>query len=441
MQNQAVIDLNKNFIPEAPPVMKYCLYARKSSEAEEKQALSIDSQVKEMLALATKNGINVEEVYRESHSAKDCGLRPVFNQLIADIRIGKFNGILVWHPDRLSRNAGDLGALVDLLDQKKLIEIRTYSQRFTNNPNEKFLLMILGSQAKLENDNKSINVKRGLKTRAEMGLWPSVAPTGYLNHPDRTMKCHVIIDPLRSHIIKMMFEKAVYEKFSGRQMFRWLKDEVKFTTKSGKPLTISNIYIILRNNFYMGLIEYPRGSGKWYAGKHEPLISQELFRKVQEKLDTNKHESKGDKDFAFTKLMKCGMCKSGVTAEEKYKNLADGSIKKYIYYSCTRFHDKNCKNTYLPETDLISQLVEIIDRIDINTVGIKSKLEKEIERYGDFRSKVLGMDETEKITQSRLDIRGYMKYILEKGAIQEKRELMQSFTSKLILINKRVVLE
>ncbi len=421
--------------------MKYCLYARKSSEAEEKQALSIDSQVKEMLDLATKNAINVEEIYREAHSAKDCGVRPVFNQLIADIRIGKFNGLLVWHPDRLSRNAGDLGALVDLLDQKKLIEIKTYSQRFTNNPNEKFLLMILGSQAKLENDNKSINVTRGLRSRVEMGLWPSVAPTGYLNHPDRTMKCHVVVDPLRSHIIKMMFEKAAYEKFSGRQMFRWLKDEVKFTTKNNKPLTISNIYIILRNNFYMGLIEYPRKSGKWYAGKHEPIISQELFRKVQEKLDTNTHESKGDKEFAFTKLMKCGMCKSGITAEEKYKNLADGSIRKYIYYGCTKFHDKNCKNTYLPETDLVSQLIEIIDRIDINQVGIKGKLEKEIERYGDFRSKVLGMTEDDKIRQNKLDIRGYMKYILEKGAIQEKRELMQSFTSRLILINKRVVLE
>lgn len=172
MENQAVWP-HSTSLPEVPPVLKYCLYARKSSEAEEKQALSVDSQVKEMLSIATKNGIDVVEVYRESHSAKDCGTRPVFNELLNDIRIGKFNAILVWHPDRLSRNAGDLGALVDLLDQKKLIEIRTYSQRFTNNPNEKFLLMILGSQAKLENDNKGINVKRGLRTRVEMGLWPS----------------------------------------------------------------------------------------------------------------------------------------------------------------------------------------------------------------------------------------------------------------------------
>src|SRR5690606_13582043 len=104
-----------------------------------------------------------------------------------------------------------LGALVDLLDQKKLIEIRTHSQRFTNNPNEKFLLMILGSQAKLENDNKSINVKRGLRTRVEMGLWPSIAPTGYLNSTNKDKKGVVFIDTDRAPTIKEMFIRVGHQ--------------------------------------------------------------------------------------------------------------------------------------------------------------------------------------------------------------------------------------
>ena len=391
--------------------------------------------------IAQKENLNIADMYRESHSTKDCGQRPMFNKLIIDIKEGKFDGILVWHPDRLSRNAGDLGSLVDLLDQKKLVEIRTYSQKFTNNPNEKFLLMILGSQAKLENDNKSINVKRGLRTRVESGLWPSVAPTGYLNHPDRTMKCHVIPDPTRSHVIRMMFEKSAYEKIGMRSLYRWLKDEVKFVARSGKPLSLSNVQTILRNNFYMGLIEYPRGSGKWYTGKHEPIIGQELFKKTQEKLDSDRNCEGVKREFAFTRLIKCGICKSGVTAQEKHKNLADGSIKKYTYYGCTHALDTNCRNTCMREEELVSQLIEIIDRIDINQVGIKDRLEKEIEKYSNFRSNVLCISEGERIIQSRLDLRGYMKYILEKGALEEKRELMQSFTSKLILINKRVVIE
>jgi site-specific DNA recombinase len=209
--------------------LRYCLYARKSSEAEEKQALSIDSQAKEMLIVAQRDNLNVIDIYKESHSAKDCGQRPIFNKLLTELREGKFNAILVWHPDRLSRNAGDLGALVDLLDQKKLIEIKTYSQRFTNNPNEKFLLMILGSQAKLENDNKSINVKRGLKTKCEMGLWPSVAPTGYLNSKNVDEKGKIFIDPQRAPVIKEMFERVAQKGDSGRKLFRWLK-EIKFVS-------------------------------------------------------------------------------------------------------------------------------------------------------------------------------------------------------------------
>ena len=105
---------------------KYCLYARKSSESEERQVLSIDSQIKEMLQLAEREGLNVIEMRRESHSAKSTGERPVYNELLADIRKGKFTGILTWAPDRLSRNAGDLGAIVDLMDQGLLREIRTH---------------------------------------------------------------------------------------------------------------------------------------------------------------------------------------------------------------------------------------------------------------------------------------------------------------------------
>ena len=129
--------------------IRYVLYARKSSEDDECQALSIDSQVKEMLTIAEHQGVIVIETRTESHSANYSGQRPVFNQLIKDLRAGMFDGILTWATDRLSRNAGDLGSIVDLIDNGKLREIRTHGQTFTNTPNDKFLLMILGSQAKL----------------------------------------------------------------------------------------------------------------------------------------------------------------------------------------------------------------------------------------------------------------------------------------------------
>ena len=115
---------------ETPQKIRYCLYARKSTEQEDKQALSIESQVKEMQSLAEREGLEIVEIKREAHSSKEDGQRPVYNELMAEIRQGKFNGILTWAPDRLSRNAGDLGSVVDLMDQKLLHEIRTYGQKF-----------------------------------------------------------------------------------------------------------------------------------------------------------------------------------------------------------------------------------------------------------------------------------------------------------------------
>lgn len=417
--------------------LKYCLYARKSSEAEEKQALSIDSQVKEMLTIAQRDNLNVIDMYRESHSAKDCGQRPVYNKLLVDIREGKFDGILVWHPDRLARNAGDLGALVDLMDQKKLIEIKTHSQRFTNNPNEKFLLMILGSQAKLENDNKSINVKRGLKTKCELGLWPSVAPTGYLNSKNKDQKGVVFVDPARAPTIKEMFTKVAYEGWSGRKIFRWLRD-IKFITRTGKPLTLSNIYVILNNHFYHGTFEYPKRSGRWFTGKHIPLISKELFDDVQKQLHLQIKAHNRDKQFAFTKLLSCGNCGSGITACEKYKNLKDGSVSKYIYYGCTRARDINCKEGYIEEKVLISQLTDILDQIDLDQSGVKKKLEAEIERHKKFHSGIMGKSEEEYLAKDA-DIRNYAKYLLNEGSMFEKRDLLSCIKSSLKVVNKKLI--
>jgi len=434
------IQVNNHQTPIISPRLRYCLYARKSTEADELQALSIDSQIKEMLSIAEREKLDVVEIRKESHSAKAVGQRLVFNQILKDIRAGKFNAILTWAPDRLSRNAGDLGSLVDLMDQKILYGIRTYSQKFTDSPNEKFLLMILCSQAKLENDNKSLNVKRGLKTRAEMGLWLSTAPTGYLNEKRTDRKGSVIVDPPRAPIIKQMFEKVAYEQYSGRKLYQWLKS-INFKTRTGKHLSLSNIYIILRNTFYYGVFEYPRGSGNWYTGKHKSLISKELFDKVQERLTRDKIIRSESKEFAFTKLMKCGLCGSGITADEKFKKLKNGGVNRYVYYGCSRSRDHNCKCGYLRERDLINQLLDIIDKINLDKIGMREKLEKEVERYHKFRNGVLGISKENTVKQKEIDLRNYAKYILKEGNIFEKRELLSCLRSKLILKNKVIRLE
>lgn len=419
--------------------IKYCLYARKSTESEERQVLSIDSQIKEMLEMAEKENLNIIGIKRESHSAKATAQRPIFNELIADIKSERFNGILTWAPDRLSRNAGDLGSIVDLMDEKKLLDIRTHGQRFSNNPNEKFLLMILGSQAKLENDNRGINVKRGQRARVEAGLWPGMAPFGYLNQYRLDKKCQIIQDPDRAPIVRQMFEKVAYEQWSGRKIYHWLKFELNFKTKGNKWLSLSGIFRALVNPFYYGRFEYPQGSGKWYQGKHEPIITRELFEKTQEQLQrADKTKGKQNHEFAFTKLLTCGYCGSGITAEEKYKNLKDGTVARYIYYGCTRVRDRNCKNQYVREDDLIRELLKIIDQVEVDKLGMRFKLEEEVERYNRFHNLVLGGESSEAVRVKKIDVRTYAKYLLENGSVSDKRELLVFLKSKLIYEDKKV---
>ena len=418
--------------------LRYCLYARKSSESDERQTMSIDSQIKEMLQLAQKDGLQVTDVRQESHSAKAAGQRPEFNRLIQDIKNGKFNAILSWAPDRLSRNAGDLGSVVDLLDQKLLVEIRTYGQKFTNSPSEKFLFMILISQGKLENDQKGVNVKRGLRAKCEMGLWPAPAPTGYFNEMRTDRKGYIIPDPERAPIITQMFEKVGNDGWSGRKVYRWLR-EINFQTIHNKPIWVSSVQKILSTSLYMGEFQYPAGSGTWYKGQHQPLISKELYLRTREAMKREGEFRYLSKDFAFTRLMRCGHCQSGVTAQEKHKQLAGGGTATYIYYGCTRTKDINCPITYLREEDLILQLIGLIDTMSLDELGLRVHLKEDIERHQNFQA-MLGIERQEFKLQD-FDIKNYAKHVLRSGATDEKRQILSHLKNRIVLKDKVLSIE
>ena len=430
--------INGNITHSATRV-RYCLYARKSTESDEKQALSIDSQINEMKQIADRLHLNIVCVKQESHSAKASGKRPVFAEIIQEITDEKYDGILTWAPDRLSRNAGDLGSLVDLMDQQKLIHIQTYGQTFSNSPNEKFLLMILCSQAKLENDNKSINVKRGMRARCEMGLWPCRPPTGYTKSKLKEQKCVSVIDSDRAPIIKQMFEKVGIDGWSGRKLHQWLMHDIDFRTEFNKHLSLGNLYRILQNHFYYGRFEYPKNSGNWYDGAHNPIIDKRLFDIVQEQINSQTFEPRAmKKEFAFTRIMKCGSCGSGITADEKFKNLKDGGVNRYVYYRCCRSRDQNCKNEAIRETVLIEQLLKLIDDLDIKALPMRAKITIEVERIKDFYSIVF--DEKTQIHIKNIDIRHYAKFILKRGTTDEKREFLSCLKSSIILKSKKVAL-
>jgi hypothetical protein len=327
-----------------------------------------------------------------------------------------------------------LGMLVDLMDQEKLLQIKTFSQSFSNNPNEKFLLMILCSQAKLENDNRGINVKRGIRAKCNMGWRPGMPPIGYYNRHFNGVK-DIIVDPDRGHIVAEMFERVAKNGDSGRKLKKWL--DTCITTRAGKKVTLSQIYLMLKNPFYYGEFEYPIGSGNWYKGKHQALISKETFEKVQKELIAPKR-SWGVKVFAFKGLFKCGSCRSSVTGEERWRKRKSRPPVHHVYYHCTRQKDWECKEPYVSEEKLTKELLRYVNFTAIahpQMIKISPDLKRYIEEYKQAREITLLQQDIDP-NHIQFGLYEYSQYALKNGSIQEKREVVKAVGELLYIHDK-----
>lgn len=421
------------------PQIEFCLYSRKSSESDERQTMSIDSQIKEMNDLAIREGLFIKEIRQESHSAKMSGQRPVFNQILTDIRSGLFTGILTWAPDRLSRNAGDLGMLVDLMDLGKLIQIKTFSQAFSNNPNEKFLLMILCSQAKLENDQKGLNVKRGIRAKCEMGWRPGMPPIGYYNRAMAGVK-DIVVDPDRGETVTEMFRKVAEEGASGRVIKRWF-DQIEFTTRASKKVALSQIYLMLKNPFYYGEFEYPIKSGTWYKGSHKPLVSREIFDRVQAKLVVPVKSKWGGKKFDFKGIFKCACCGASVIGEEKFRKRKWDKPRHHIYYHCTKKIDYDCPEPYLSQEDLIKAILRYINFMEMahpQTLKISERLKRSMQEYRKVRNEILLQQDVDP-DDKKLTFTEYAKYVMVNGNAPEKQEAIGALNRELYIHDRTIV--
>ena len=190
--------------------MKYFLYVRKSTDEEDRQVLSIESQLAELHEFAQKENLVIAKEFIESKTAKAPG-RPMFNEMISLMETSNEKvGILAWHPDRLARNSIDGGKIIYLVDTGKIETLKFLTFWFDNTPQGKFMLNIAFGQSKYYVDSLSENVKRGIRQKLRRGEWPALAPPGYLNE----LRTHTIVqDPLRSKAIKNLFlAYAVGEK-------------------------------------------------------------------------------------------------------------------------------------------------------------------------------------------------------------------------------------
>ena len=344
--------------------MKYIIYTRKSTEDEDRQILSIESQLAELREFAAKEKLEIVASLCEAKTAKEPG-RTKFAEMLSLIEKGKAEGILSWHPDRLARNSVDGGKIIHMIDCGLIRSLKFPTFWFEPTPQGLFMLNIAFGQSKYFVDNLRENTKRGLRQKIRNGVWPGWAPVGYLNNLKTKM---IDVNFEKAPKVKKLFELYTTGKHTFHSLANWCKEH-NLKGNLGKDISTSNIPIILQNIFYVGLMKY---NGEIFEGVHKPLISKKLFDRVQEILKQRGRTQEIKKhNFVFLGLMKCASCGASITAEIQ---------KGHNYYRCTKKKGLCQEKHYLREEELTGQIKSFLQKVSLSsqdTEKVLAELEKD----------------------------------------------------------------
>lgn len=337
------------------PMEKAVIYARVSSKDQEAEGFSIPAQIKALQEYAAKNNLIAQE-FTDVETAKKAG-RKQFGAMLKLIETNKhIKHILVEKTDRLLRNITDWG-LLDRLMASSDIKIHFVKENVIlsgdSRSNEKFIFGIKALMSKHYSDNLSEEVRKGMTEKAAQGLYPSFAPYGYMNVREADGKKVLKPDPEAAPFVRKMFELYATGTYSLATLRKkMLADGMVY--RNGRNFHESKVEGILKNEVYTGIF-YWKGK-KYENASHEPLISKELYWKVQEIL-RSPYKSKSRKGlFPYTNMIKCGACGYVLTAEIKKG--------KYIYYHCTGYKD-NCKQPYIKQEVIESTFEELLESIHV----------------------------------------------------------------------------
>ena len=330
------------------------MYVRVSDPKQEEEGYSIPAQKRLLQDYADRNDIRVVQVFEETSTAKRSG-RKQFQQMIEFLVANpRVKHILVEKTDRLYRNLLDHVRLwshepnLHLVKEGRVLNRQSKSQdKLAHNIN-----LVLATHY---SENLSEEVKKGLSEKALSGEFPGKAPAGYIN--DRNTRT-MIVDPITAPMVRQAFELYATGRYSLLDIRKSLI-LMGFRTKGGLKPPKSSIELMLKNPIYYGDFRY---QGKIYHGKHEPLISRELYEKVQHLLSRSKPGAYQAHQFAFVKFLTCAHCECSITAEIKKG--------KYIYYRCT-YGKGRCQQKYVPEKKLAAQLGKVLEGLKLGDGFLK----------------------------------------------------------------------
>ena len=404
--------------------MKYILYARKSTDTEDRQVLSLESQVNELKRLAESQSLEITEILTESMSAKAPG-RPVFNSMMTKILAGEADGILCWKIDRLTRNPVDGGQIQWLLQKGNIQSITTFEKTFSSMDNV-LIMSIEQAMATQYIRDLSVNVKRGNRAKLERGDWPNIAPYGYKN--DRLNKTIKVV-PKQAAYVKRIFELYATGAYTLSEMVDTLYAE-GMRTPAGRKVYKSQIHKILNQKFYTGLMEFREVI---YQGKHKPIISSKLFEQVQDVFH-NRHHPKKEKHFYSARgFLTCASCNCAITADTK---------KGYQYYYCTNAKGICTDTRKYMRSELVDKLLSgLFEKlhIDQETVELSAEAYWSRNQQDDTyvmkaRENILGELKSLDNKESTL-VDGYTSQLIKKPLFEEK---MRDIENERVTLNSQL---
>ena len=341
-------------------MIKPILYLRKSLEASDRQALSLDGQLRVVSAIATSRNLALAvPPLKESMSAKKPG-RPLFGEMIAALHSGRADSILCWQLDRLSRNPVDAGTLMWAVSEGIIKEIITPERTYRNTPEDKLFMSFMFGMSTHYSDQLSKNIQRGNEDAMALGFWPGKPKLGYVREPGAGRKRPLLKDAARFSDLRGLCE-SVLDEVPVAQLFRYARNELRLSTPPGKGghggalINKTQFYTLFRDPFYTGVM---RRKGKTYPGNHPPLVTPDEFKRMQEILDgrVNSRGRRQTRDIPYRGLLTCGRCGARLTA--MWTTNRHG--QKYLYYYCwkKRRGYTFCKEPSVELKKLEAQVVE-----------------------------------------------------------------------------------
>ncbi len=439
--NITVQDLAKLFRSDiehneaTPQTLKYVVYLRKSTEEKGKQIRSIPDQKKECLEYAKREGINVKDIVVETRSAKESGTRPYFKKMLEDLKTGKYNAILAWHPDRLARNMKDAGEIIDFLDRDYIRDMKFVSFTFSNDTSGKLLLGITFAMSKEYSDKLSDNVTRGNTRKMEEGKIVSFIPKGYYKDSRDFPRPDGVAFEVISNAFRMRLEGETMESIA-----KSLNTQALLVNK-----TAENKLGVYRKQQVMRMLENPFYAGVYLHGEKieilgngydfKPIITPEEYLLINKKTGEKSGKLKrvlrffkkeGVKADLLRQCVLCAECGHTMSAGIMTKKTNKG-IENRFHYRCDQ---KDCisRNKNVRPSIIISY---VADYIETHFSPSRAKWEHyQVEAKKDFallKSRLVGeltaltahkTDLTNGMTDTRLELRR----LIEENGNEELRK-------------------